>query len=263
MLVADRIIADAFDLGAHPESGAIGPCELSRLRNLSGYTPQDWTEARTQLRSAHGLLGALMGNSHPVVVAYGLFWRLYEQLETRLESKLDHVYGRRLGPALMVSRVQLKIRNWLVCQLVVAETEHLIPPYFYQGFHMLEVQNNLIWVPTVTNVPALLALCTTTLVSASSGTGGSSYTTGANRGGTGAPNPAATSDNQVRRDPGAQVRNPNRDARFVGNTPFACLVRSRSVAQAIAMAGSDPPFGDSQWSKWPALCLLACTWPMF
>jgi hypothetical protein len=84
MLVADRVRADAFDIGADPESGSIEPGEVSRLRNLSGYLPQVWTEARTQLRSARGMLGALMGNSHPVVLAYGRFLQLYESLDTRL-----------------------------------------------------------------------------------------------------------------------------------------------------------------------------------
>jgi hypothetical protein len=49
MLVADRIRSDAFDIGADPESGSIGPREVSRLRNLSGYIPQGWSEARTHL----------------------------------------------------------------------------------------------------------------------------------------------------------------------------------------------------------------------
>jgi hypothetical protein len=64
VLVADRVRADAFDIGAEPESGSIGPGVVSRLRNL--------------------MLGALMGNSHPVVLAYGRFLQLYERLETRL-----------------------------------------------------------------------------------------------------------------------------------------------------------------------------------
>jgi hypothetical protein len=38
MLAADRVRADAFDLGDDPESGAVAPGEVSRLRNLSGYT---------------------------------------------------------------------------------------------------------------------------------------------------------------------------------------------------------------------------------
>jgi hypothetical protein len=97
-----------------------------------------------------------------MVLAYGHFLDLYEHLETRLGSELDHAYGSRLGPALMMFHVQLNIRNWIVCQLDVAETECLSPPDFCQGLHMLEVQTNLMWLPTVTNVPALLALCITT-----------------------------------------------------------------------------------------------------
>jgi hypothetical protein len=49
----------------------------------------------------------------------------------------------------MVFHVQLAaVHTWLVYQLDVAETERLDPPEFYQGLHMLEVHNNLIWLPT-------------------------------------------------------------------------------------------------------------------
>jgi hypothetical protein len=122
MLVADRVSADAFNIGADPGSGSIGPSEVSRLQNLSGYLLQGWTEAHTQIRSTRGLLGDLMGNSHPMVLACGSFLHLYERLETRLESDLDHAYGFRLGPAIMVFHVHLNIRNWIVCQMDVAET---------------------------------------------------------------------------------------------------------------------------------------------
>jgi hypothetical protein len=44
MLAADRVRADAFDLRADPESGTVAPDEVSRLRNLSGYTPQLGTQ---------------------------------------------------------------------------------------------------------------------------------------------------------------------------------------------------------------------------
>jgi hypothetical protein len=108
---------------------------------------------------------------------------------------------------------------------------------------MLEVQNNLMWLPTVTNVPALMALRVVTRASttragapstnADTGPGGANIGSGATLG--------AAVGAAARRDPGAQVRNPNRDSRFVGNTPFARMVRSRSVALAIAAAGSDPP----------------------
>jgi hypothetical protein len=191
------------------------------------------------------MLGALMENSHPMVLAYSRFWQLYGRLETRLESKLDHAYDRRLGPSLMVFHVQLNIRNWIACQMDVADTECLSPPDFCQGLCMLEVKNNLMWLPTVTNVPALLALRVTTRASTSRvGVPGGSADPGSNGGGAGVGS-GATLDAPVgtvtRRDPGAQVRNPNRDSCFVGNTPFARMVRSKSVALAIAAAGSEPP----------------------
>jgi hypothetical protein len=44
----------------------------------------------------------------------------------------------------------------------VAETECLIPPDLCQGLYLLEVQNNLMWLPTTTNVPDLLARGLTT-----------------------------------------------------------------------------------------------------
>jgi hypothetical protein len=127
-----------------------------------------------------------MGNLHPVVLAYGRFLHLYGQLETRLESELDHAYGRRLGASLMVSHVRLSIRNWIVCELDVAGTDCLSPPDFCQGLHMLQVQNNLMWLPTVTNVPAFLALRVTTRTSTSrAGAPGSIAGTGSNGGGAG------------------------------------------------------------------------------
>jgi hypothetical protein len=138
----------------------------------------------------------------------------------------------------MVFHVQLAVRNWLVCQLDIGETEYLPPPDFCQGLNMLEVQNNLMWLPTVTNGPALLALCVVTRASAR--TSNSDNRTPAS-GTTDSALGEAVASATPRRDAGAQVRNPNRDARFMGNTPLARLVRSRSVGLAITTAGSDPP----------------------
>jgi hypothetical protein len=112
---------------------------------------------------------------------------------------------------------------------------------------MFKVQNNIMWLPTVTNVPALLALRVATRVSTSrAGTPGGAVGIGYGTGGAGAGVGVGTTlgdtlGNVARCYPGDQVRNPNRDARFVGNTPFARMVRIRYVALAIAAAGSDPP----------------------
>jgi hypothetical protein len=124
--------------------------------------PPSWSETRTQLRSVSGLLGALLGDDHPVLLAYGRFLCLYHCMETCLDSELDHAYGCRLGPALVVFHVQLTLRNWYMQQLDVQERNQIAPPDFCQGLHMLEVQNNLMWLPTVTSIPSMLALRATT-----------------------------------------------------------------------------------------------------
>jgi hypothetical protein len=84
MLAADRGRADAFDLRADSESGAIAPSDVCLLRNTSGYVPQSWTEARAQLCSVSGLMGALVGINHPVILAYGRLKRMFERMQTRL-----------------------------------------------------------------------------------------------------------------------------------------------------------------------------------
>ena len=47
--------------------------------------------------------------------------------------------------------------------------------------------------------------------------------------------PAAGNPIQVR------VQNAHRDPRFIGNTPFAVNIRTRSIRNAIGVAGRDPP----------------------
>jgi hypothetical protein len=145
MLAADRVRAGAFDLGADPESGAVAPGEAARLRNLSGYIPQTWNEALSQLLGMQALMGALLGPAHPLVGAYGRFLWRYIRMRTRLEFEIDHAHGCRLGPSIMTFNVQLAWRNWMVVQLDSGETES-------------ETQNNLMWLPSVTNVPLLISL---------------------------------------------------------------------------------------------------------
>jgi hypothetical protein len=139
MLAADRTRVDAFDLGGDPESGAIAPGDASRLRNLSGYIPQSWMEARTQLHSSHALMGALLGVDRPLVGAYGRFLRQYDRLMTCLESEVDQVHGRRLGPSLVTFHIQLMWRNWLAAQLDAADTMWVEPAVFFGvGLSMME-----------------------------------------------------------------------------------------------------------------------------
>jgi hypothetical protein len=122
----------------------------------------------------HQLDSTLVGNSHPGVVACGRFLHMYENLEMWLESELDHACGRRLGPALVVFHVQLALHNWMICQLDVAKMEQIDAPDFCQDLHILEVQKNLMWLPAITNVPALLDLRVATRASATNNVGSGS-----------------------------------------------------------------------------------------
>jgi hypothetical protein len=99
MLAANRIRADAFDLGANPESGTVSPSDVVRLHTMIGYMPATWSEARSQLHYTRGLMGAIMGVIHPIITANGHFLRKYDHMITRLESEVDQVHGGRLGPA--------------------------------------------------------------------------------------------------------------------------------------------------------------------
>jgi hypothetical protein len=134
--------------------------------------------------------------------------------------------------------IQLAWRNWLVVQLDANETVCLDPPDFTQGLNMLEVQNNIMWLPTVINIPALSALCANVRTPAAAPLPRASAPAPALGGLAALAEEAA---GPPRHDPGRQVRNPSREACFVGNTSLARNVRSKAVATAIADAGSQPP----------------------
>jgi hypothetical protein len=178
MLATDRVRADAFNLKADPESGAVAPGEFSRLRNLSGYTPQTCDEARSQLLGMQALMGALLGPAHPVVGTYGRFLWRYSRMLARLELEIEHVHVQPLGLSIMMFYVQLAWRNWMVVHPDSGETESIDPPDFGAGLSMLETQNNLMWLPSITNFPLLLSLSlgshTRASTCGSEGTNGSS-----------------------------------------------------------------------------------------
>jgi hypothetical protein len=103
-------------------------------------------------------MGDLLDPAHPMVVAYGRFLLRYIRMITRLCFEIDHAHGRCMGPFIMTFHVQLAWRNWMVVQLDSGETESINPPDFGKGLTMLAMQNNLMWLPSVPNIPLLLNL---------------------------------------------------------------------------------------------------------
>jgi hypothetical protein len=159
---------------------------------------------------------------------------------TRLESKVDQVHGCRLRPSLVTFHIQLMWRNWLVAQMDAAETTWAEPPVFGMGLSMMETHQNLMWLPTVTNVPLLLALRNIPRTGLTAAPDAPVARAPAARAAAPASEiaPAAAA---ARRDAGRQLCSPNRAPRFVGNTPFVQNVRSRAVSEAITTAGSPSP----------------------
>jgi hypothetical protein len=98
------------------------------MRNYKGYVAVDWMEACLQIRSVDFLMGALLGTIHPVIMCYKVFRRKYDAMEPRIRREFELVHGARLGPALVVSHVQLMWRSWLSDQ--VGSENHLPLPDF-------------------------------------------------------------------------------------------------------------------------------------
>jgi hypothetical protein len=236
-LSADRAItnnharSETYDLSGDPSSGALSTADTPCLRNQNGYLPWDWMDARSQLRGNLALLGSLCGNDHATTLNWQTMLRRFEGTEARLQHEMNTHHGPRLAPALFVFHLQLIERDCFVESTITGQRTPVPAPDFCQYLRVFERHNNLHWLPSVTNVPALLALIPSTVTHCPVAT---PRAPAVPRGG--GATPAAASEC---RDPGPRVRNPARDARFTGNTAFARNVRSRCVDEAIALAGGD------------------------
>jgi hypothetical protein len=139
-----------------------------------------------------------------------------------------------LGPALFVFHLQLILRDWFKDQTRTGQTSIIPPPDFGLHLKTFECHNSLSWLPSVSYVPALLALHPASprhqhaprpwVPSAALAAPPATASRGA---------PSAVH----RPDLGSRVRNPSRDARFTGSTSFANNVRTRRVEDTIQLAG--------------------------
>jgi hypothetical protein len=84
--------------------------------------------------------------------------RQYERMEVRLQHEIDTEVGARLGPALFVCHLQLILCDWFVDQARTSHSAITPAPDFRYYLKTFERQNNLNWIPSVSNIPALLAL---------------------------------------------------------------------------------------------------------
>jgi hypothetical protein len=108
---------------------------------------------------------------------------------------------------------------------------------------MFETSNNLMWVPSVTNVPALLSLRVGPPPPRQAGPASAvpRARDAPNAVGPSAIASAAGAAGAAGREPGRMVRNIHRDSRFTANTPLSRNVRAKRVVEAITQAGGPPP----------------------
>jgi hypothetical protein len=96
--MADQVRAETYDLSGEAVNGAITTADAAHVRNLKGYVPVDWMEARMQLQGMAVMMDALLGTTHPVLTLYTTFLRKYNAMEPRVRRKFELVYGARLAP---------------------------------------------------------------------------------------------------------------------------------------------------------------------
>jgi hypothetical protein len=261
MLSEDRARAETFDMSGEGANGAFTTSDANCLQNNKGYIVADWMEAHAQARSYATIVGALLGTGHHCVLNYNAYLSRLDEMESRLRWELDSTHGQRLGSPLMVFHTQLIWRSWFVKQLATGQTRVIAAPNFCHGMDVFDMHNNLSWLPSVSNVPALQALTNTSRTSGGGGRhqrgGGNSnqpaQTTPTN---TASVAPTTAAPDGGRRDPGRPVRNTDRDTMFTGNTPFAASVRTHRVQHAITLV--PPPSTHARWGVRLHVRLLAC-----
>lgn len=230
---ADR--ARQYDMSGEAVAGSISATDAKRLFNAHGYVASQWAEADIQLELYGVILGAILGTQHAVTRGHLASYQGYTRIRTRLQAAMNHKYGTSLAPALLVFHFQLHYRHWFEQRFTYGSPNNPAPEVT-AGFTLFSTANRLDWVPSYDDVPALVALAT--------------------RPGPGGPpaNPAGRSPRAAPTPPlgggapGAapyaapdRVQNPHRNVRYIGNTPIANSIKTRSIRTAITTAGAEPP----------------------
>ena len=131
-----------------------GAADLADLKALKSQTkvmlPETYPLARAMLMGYRILLIVLLGETHPVVLAYGRFLTIYANRENFYMGQLQHVDGT-LGPARLLRFVQLVMRAWfqgLMEAASDAEARAVPIPDFVGALHRTNI-GDMAWLPTL------------------------------------------------------------------------------------------------------------------
>ena len=230
-ILEDQERTRVYDMSGDAVNGAMSTTDAKKLYNSKGYIPTEWTEATLQIEQYLVVLGTILGPTHDVTKSYQSALKLYSRTKVRLQAGMDRKFGNRLAPALLVLYFQLNTRSWFEERWQYSVSDNRAPDYS-EGIRTYVRANRYDWLPSHEDISALQGLHNTTSTGGNpSGSRGTSTTSGGGH----TPNTQGGGGLQTR------VQNPHRDSRFVGNTPLAVNIRTRSIRNAITLAGVDPP----------------------
>ena len=221
-----------YDMSGDAISGAISSADAKKLYTAKGYIPTTWTEVDIQLESYQIVLGTILGTTHNLVRHYRSSLEMYDRIKVRLHAAMDKKYGQQLAPALLGLYFHLGVRSWLE-ETWEFELSHVELPGFTTDLRSYSRSKRFDWLPDYSDLPQLKALETGRSGQAPEATGSRSSTPRT----AGDSNSPAGGNNPITN----RVLNPHRDPRYVGNTPLAVNIRTRSIRNAISVAGRDPP----------------------
>ena len=90
----------------------ITSADAKKLSKSKGYVVTKWSEAYVQLEGYLPVLSTIIGNNHPLFLAYKLGVAAYCPDSLQYQEALDEEVGELLAPALLVYMFQIKLRAW-------------------------------------------------------------------------------------------------------------------------------------------------------
>ena len=238
-IIEDQEQSRQHDMSSESVQGALLATDAKKLYNAKGCLAREWPEAEIQLELCAVMLGTILGTQHATVQAYLEGLNRYKAMRIKLHASMDKEFGPRLAPALLVFYFQLNMRSWLEERWRFGDETNGVPD-FMTGFREFTWGLRLTWLPNHTTIPTLAALAASPTPAAPSGDTGTRSTPGP------AAAPVITQENRV--------QNARRDPRHTGNTPLAVNIRTRSIRDAIRLAGRDPPMVTRNGTATP-MCL--------
>jgi len=134
----------------------ITSADAKALSKSKGYVVTKWSEVYVQLRGYLPVLATIIGNNHPLFLAYQRGVEAYHRDSLQYHEALDEEVGELLAPALLVYMFQIKLRAWFEEQWSASDSCPV--PDFAEPFRRFKYEKHLQGLPTYSAIPELCCL---------------------------------------------------------------------------------------------------------